>query len=231
MVEIATPEILPAERWSDLERLNRERDLVGIYLSAHPLDEFQVVLNYVCNTHMNELDNKEELRAREITMGGIVTGLRTGISKNGNPYGIAKIEDYSGAAEIPFWGADWVTYQGYLGERTFLYIKARCQPKQWRQDELELKITSIELLPDVKDKLINKITIAVKLGELDHGMVNDLVELAKEHPGNTELYFKINDPETKMSLDLVSRPFKVSVGRELLNYINENGHALDFRIN
>lgn len=124
-----------------------------------------------------------------------------------------------------------MTYQGYLGERTFLYIKARCQPKQWRQDELELKITSIELLPDVKDKLINKITIAVKLGELDHGMVNDLVELAKEHPGNTELYFKINDPETKMSLDLVSRPFKVSVGRELLNYINENGHALDFRIN
>ncbi len=145
VVEIATPEILPAERWSDLERLNRERELVGIYLSAHPLDQYSVVLEHVCNTHMAELDDKTALAGREITMGGIVTAVRRGVSKNGNPYGIAKIEDYSGSAELPFWGNDWVTYQGYLGEGTFLYIKARCQPKQWRQDELELKITSMEL--------------------------------------------------------------------------------------
>ena len=77
-------------------------------------------------------------------MGGIVTSVRRGVSKNGNPYGIAKIEDYSGSTEIPFWGNDWVTYQGYLNEGTFLYIKARCQAKQWRQDELEVKITSME---------------------------------------------------------------------------------------
>ena len=92
-------------------------------------------------------------------MGGIVTSVRRGVSKNGNPYGIAKIEDYSGSTEIPFWGNDWVTYQGYLNEGTFLYIKARCQAKQWRQDELEVKITSMELLPDVKEELVQKITI------------------------------------------------------------------------
>ena len=89
-------------------------------------------------------------------MGGIVTSVRRGVSKNGNPYGIAKIEDYSGSTEIPFWGNDWVTYQGYLNEGTFLYIKARCQVKQWRQDELEIKITSMELLPDVKEELVQK---------------------------------------------------------------------------
>ena len=110
-----------AERWSDLDRLNKERDLVGIYLSAHPLDEYSVVLEHVCNTHMAELEDKTALVGREITMGGIVTAVRRGISKNGNPYGIAKIEDYSGSAELPFFGNDWVTYQGYLGERTFLY--------------------------------------------------------------------------------------------------------------
>ena len=123
VVDIATPEILPAERWSDLDRLNRERELVGIYLSAHPLDEYSVVLEHVCNTHMAELEDKAALVGREITMGGIVTSVRRGISKNGNPYGIAKIEDYSGSAELPFFGNDWVTYQGYLGERTFLFIK------------------------------------------------------------------------------------------------------------
>ena len=78
---------------------------------------------------MAELEDKTALAGREITMGGIVTSVRRGISKNGNPYGIAKIEDYSGSAELPFFGNDWVTYQGYLGERTFLFIKARCQPK------------------------------------------------------------------------------------------------------
>ena len=89
VVDIATPEIPVAERWSDLDRLNRERDLVGIYLSAHPLDEYSVVLEHVCNTHMAELEDKTALVGREITMGGIVTAVRRGISKNGNPYGIA----------------------------------------------------------------------------------------------------------------------------------------------
>ena len=106
------------------------------------------------------------MAGREITMGGIVTSVRRGVSKNGNPYGIAKIEDYSGSTEIPFWGNDWVTYQGYLNEGTFLYIKARCQAKQWRQDELEVKITSMELLPDVKEELVQKITIIIPLSVL-----------------------------------------------------------------
>jgi len=94
VVDIATPEIPQGvERWGDLERLNKERDLVGIYLSAHPLDEFAIVLDHVCNTRMADLEDKAALAGREITMGGIVTSVRRGISKNGNPYGIAKIED------------------------------------------------------------------------------------------------------------------------------------------
>ena len=230
VIEIATPEIPPAESWGDLERLNRERELVGIYLSAHPLDEFSVILNNVCNTHMNELEDKNTLRGREITMGGIVTALRKGISKNGNPYGIAKIEDYSGAAEIPFWGNDWVTYQGYLGERTFLYIKARCQPKQWRQDELELKITSIELLPDVKEKLIEKLTISLPINALTPEFVNDFAAITKEHPGSTELYFRITDPETHLVLDMVSRPVKLSVGRDLISFLDEQPDV-NYKIN
>ena len=152
----------------------------------------------------------------EITMGGIVTSVRRGISKNGNPYGIAKIEDYSGSAEIPFFGNDWVTFQGYLGEGTFLFIKARCQPKQWRPDELDVKITSMELLPDVKEQLIEKITILIPLAELNSALVTELASLTKEHPGNTELYFKVTDTEGKMYVDLISRPVKLSVGRELI---------------
>ena len=230
MVEIATPEIPQAERWSDLERLNKERDLVGIYLSAHPLDEYAVVLEHVCNTHMAELENKEQLAGRDITMGGIVTGVRKGIAKNGNPYGIAKIEDYSGSAEIPFFGNDWVTWQGYLGERTFLYIKARCQPKQWRPNELELKITSMDLLPDVKEKLIEKITLQIPLSALDGILVNELSEEVRNHPGTTQLFFRGVDEEGRMKLDFQSRQRKVSVGREFIDYLKSRPE-IAFKVN
>lgn len=230
VIDIATPEILPAERWGDLERLNKERELVGIYLSAHPLDEYSIVLEHVCNTHMAELEDKAALSGREITMGGIVTSVRRGISKNGNPYGIAKIEDYSGSAELPFFGNDWVTYQGYLGEGTFLFIKARCQPKQWRPEELDIKITSMELLPDVKEKLVEKITILIPLAELNAPMVTELATLTKDHPGTTELYFKVTDTDEKMTVDLISRPVKLSVGKELISYLKERPE-LAFRIN
>ena len=230
MVEIATPAIPQAESWSDLERLNKERELVGIYLSAHPLDDFQIILEQVCNTTMKELEDVPSLATREITMGGMVTSLRTGNSKNGNPYGIVKIEDYSGTAEIPFFGQDWVNYQGYLGERTFLYMKARCQPKRFKPEELELKITSIELLPDVKDQLLEKFTITVPLEALDKTMVMELSELTQKSPGKTELCFNIVDNGTKQAIGLKSTNTKISVTRELISFINQH-EELEFRIN
>ena len=230
MVEVSTPEIPEAERWSDLERLNRERELVGIYLSAHPLDEYSVILENVCNTHMAELDKKETLTGREITMGGMVTAVRRGTSKNGNPYGIVKIEDYSGSAELPFFGKDWVTWQGYLYEGTFLYIRARCQPKQWKQDELEVKVTGMELLPDVKERLVERITIFIPLAALNKDLVTELANLTKSSPGHTQLCFKVSDKDSRMAVSLVSRPVKINVDRKLINYLKSRPE-LAFRIN
>ena len=222
VIEVATPEVPQAERWTDLDRLNRERDLVGIYLSAHPLDEYAVVLEHVCNTHMNELDDKEALAGKNLIMGGIVTAVRRGTSKNGNPYGIARIEDFSGSAELPFFGNDYVSYQGYLNEGTFLFIRGKCQPKQWKPDELEVKISSMELLPDVKDQLIEKITILIALPALNPGIVKGLADLCEHHRGQTALYFRITDPDTRTHIDLFSRPYRLSVGREVIGYLREH---------
>ena len=115
-----------------------------------------------------------------------------------------------------------------MGERTFLFIKARCQPKQWKQDELEVKITSMELLPDVKEKLISKITILIPLSVLNQALVTELAALMKGNPGTTELYFKVSDSKTVV--DMISRPVKLSVGRELISYLNDRPE-LEFRIN
>ncbi|GAE85833.1 DNA polymerase III [Bacteroides reticulotermitis JCM 10512] len=125
-----------------------------------------------------------------------------------------------------------MTYQGYLNEGTFLYIKARCQPKQWNPNELDFKVTSIELLPDVKEELVQKITIMIPLSVLNKELVTDLALLTKSHPGSTELYFKVTDDSDNnhMSVDLISRPIKLSIGRELITYLKERPE-LAFHIN
>ena len=229
-IEIATPEVPEAESWSDLELLNKERELVGIYLSAHPLDEYGVLLNYVCNTRMTELDDKESLAGREITMGGIVTSVRRGMTKTNNPYGIAKIEDYSGSAEIPFFGKDWITFQGFIHEGMSLYIQARCQPRQWNPDQLELKVTNIELLTDVKDSLINKFTINIPLEELNSSLITELSELINRSSGTTELNFKVTDREMSQYLEFEAKKMKIRVGKELINFLNSSPE-LTFSVN
>ena len=230
VIDIATPEIPQAAPWGDLERLNKERDLVGIYLSAHPLDEYSVVLEYICNARVADMEDLSAFVGREIKMGGIVTAVRRGTSKTGNPYGIAKIEDYSCSREFPFWGNDWITYQGFLSEGTFVYINAVCQPKKWKEDELELKVTSMELLPDVKERLIEKLTILIPLSMLNQILIDELTEITQKHPGTTELHFKVTDEENNMSVDLVSRPVKLSVGHELVSYL-KGCPGLEFQIN
>ncbi len=229
-VEIARPEIPAADPWSDLELLNKERELVGIFLSAHPLDEYYVILQHVCNTQMKELEDKEALAGREITMGGMVTSVRRGMTKNNNPYGIVKIEDYSGSAEIPLFGKDWLTYQAYMNENMLLFIKARCQPRQWNPNELELKLTGIDLLSDVKDDVIERITILIPLEELNSSFISELFDLSMRSNGATELYFKIKDTESSQTLDFVSSKIKVSVGKDFISLLKERPN-LSFHLN
>ena len=166
-VEIATPEIVRASAWSDLERLNKERELVGIYLSAHPLDEFSVILENVCNTHMAQLSDLTPLQNHDLTLGGIVTGVREGYTKTGKPFGVAKVEDYSGTTEFAFFGNEWVEKKNFFAEGMFLFMHGKCQPRQWKQEEWEVKINNIELLSEVKDRLIEKLTVTAPLSAVN----------------------------------------------------------------
>ena len=219
MVEIATPEIIPAPAWGDLERLNKERELVGIYLSAHPLDEYAVILKHVCNVQMAELNNLTPLQNKDLIIGGIVTGVREGQTKKGNPFGIAKVEDYSGSSEFAFFGSDWVEKKSFFNVGMFLYMIGKCQPKQWRQDEYEVKINTIELLPEVKDKIIEKLTITLPLSAIDEELIEELDAMVKAHPGNAELCFNIQDEEGQMYVNMFSKSNKITVHKELMAYL------------
>ena len=229
-VEIATPEIVRAPAWSDLERLNKERELVGIYLSAHPLDVFSVILENVCNTHMAQLSDLTPLQNHDLTLGGIVTGVREGYTKTGKPFGVAKVEDYSGTAEFAFFGNEWVEKKNFFAEGMFLFMHGKCQPRQWKQEEWEVKINNIELLSEVKDRLIEKLTVTAPLSAVNDEMIMELSSLVKENPGNAELYFYIRDEDGQMYVNLMSRTMKISVRKDIVNYLKSQP-LLDYKIN
>ena len=221
-IEIATPPIPEAEAWGDIEKLNRERELVGIYLSAHPLDEYQVVLNHVCNTKMKELDDLAALKTREeLTFGGMVVGLRKGVSKHGDQYGIVKIEDYSGSAEVPFWRNDWAVYQGFLQEKSFVFIHAKVDQNRWKPELLELKFSKVELLSEVKDSVIHKFTVTLPLDIINEPFVDGFTEICQKCPGNADLFIKIHDREMNLCVDMMSHPVKVAVDRQLISYLEQ----------
>ena len=209
--------------WGNLERLNKERELVGIYLSAHPLDEYSVVLDYVCNTKLNELDDKREELAKleEVTVGGIVTEVRTGETKTGNPYGVVKMEDFAGNGEIALFGRDWVTYRNFFIEGASLFIKLKCEAHRFRPGTYNLNVLTVDLLSEVKDKLIAKITFNVPLDQLTSTLVEDLAEIVRESPGDADLFFNISSPESS-NITLMSRSVKVRVDRHLVRYIKEH---------
>lgn len=229
-IEIAHPKPIACASWGDLERLNREKALVGIYLSAHPLDDFKVILENVCNTRMEELENKELLATRDISMGGIVIDVREGRTKKGKPMGVVKIEDYSGVGELAFFGEDWENVRNKMLVNNSLFITAKCEQRPYQESVYDLKVTKVEHLVDVKDTAIEKLTITADLDALDEELINELSSLIKSNPGNADLCFMVNDLSKKMNVQLVSKKVKVNVHKDLISYIN-NHPSLSFAIN
>ena len=229
-VTISKPEIPACERWSDLERLNKEKELVGIYLSAHPLDEYRIILNYVCNTGVAELNEIDNLKGREILLGGIVTNFREGMTKKGSPYGVVKIEDFTGSTELALFGNDYIDYSKYCKLGMYLLIRGRIEPRRWREDEIEFRIGTMQLLQNEKDNLIDKINITLSIHDLDEPTINELSVLIKNNPGNSLLYFRVMDGENNVSQTFFSQNVRLSVTQDLIDFLQENEH-LDFKIN
>jgi len=231
--DIARPDIPQAERWSDLERLSRERELIGIYLSAHPLDEYSIVLKYVCNVSVTELEDKDALKNKEISFGGLVSDIREGITKNGKPYMIIKVEDFTGSGEVALFGDDYINFGRYGRKGLYVYVKGRVQPRRYDANQFELKINSIHLLPDVKDSLVENITISLPLHELNTQMIDELATLIKSPSGfngNTSLFFEVVDGERNMKVELFARSMKVNVHKDLIDYL-EGNESIVFKVN
>ena len=230
-IEIATPAIPHGVRWSDIERLNKERDLVGIYLSAHPLDEYRIVLDNLCNTHCAELSDVQQLKDREdVIFGGIVTDVRQKFTKRGEPCGFVVIEDFDGSGELGLFGKDWGEKSGMFTVGSAVYVTGKMQPRFQYSDQMELKVQDVQYLQTVKDKAIDRITITLTTDLLDEQVVTELGEMINENPGKTKLYFQLVDRTGKGHVLMRSTTKFVDVKSTLVNFI-EQTPALDYKIN
>ncbi len=230
-VDIATPPIIESEDWSTIEKLNKERDLVGIYLSAHPLDDYSIILENMCNTRCSELADKEALSHKEkITLGGIVTAVRSKFTKTGKPCGFVTIEDFEGSGELAFFGEDWGRWNGMLTEGCTVMITAQMVQRFRDSNMKEMRVTSIQYLQTVKDRELEKFTIILDLDKVDDTTVSDLLTIIKEQPGATHLYLSVHDSESNRPLTLRSGSDKISINKKLINFIKEN-EALNYVIN
>ena len=232
-LEIATPPIPKTDvRWSDIERLNKERDLVGIYLSAHPLDEYKIVLDNLCNATCLELaDRAAALKDRDdITLGGIVTGWQSRFGKNNKPWGIITLEDFNGSGELALFGEDWLNLNGKFIEGAAVYVTGKMRPRFYNSEEKELKVSNVELLQTVKEKAIDRITISMNSDLLNNQVVEELSELVAEHPGKTKVFFQLRDSTGKHHVLLRSMTRFIDVKHQLIDYI-ERTESLDYKIN
>jgi DNA polymerase III subunit alpha len=222
-VKVAKPELPNVEPWPDLVRLNKEKELIGMYLSSHPLDGFSVIVNYVFNTTMDDIKQGNLIQNKELIFGGIVTDVRQRTSKKNEQFAFVTIEDYSGSAEIPFWPKDFVEYGKYLRPSMFLMIKAKYLPKTWKPSEFELKIFSISLLSEEMDTAVEKINISIPLSIVKKAFVENLHEEVIKYPGNSKLNITVidYDEEPPIRLDFLSRPYQVQANKSFIQYLEQ----------
>jgi len=194
-----------------------------MYLSSHPLDGFSVVIDYVCNTTMEDIKQGNLVQNKDLVFGGIVTDVRERTSKKNEQFAFVTLEDYSGSAEIPFWPKDYLDFGKYLRPSMFLFIKAKYVSKAWRPGELELKVNSISLLSEVMDSAVEKVNISIPLSIVEKSFVEDLFDEVRKHPGNAQFTITLTDYEEDppCRLDLFSRAYQVQPTKDFIHYLEQ----------
>lgn len=230
-ISITKPASPTFEEWDHLTRLNKERELVGVYLSAHPLDPYYPILKYVCNIQMAELDTP--VPNKELLFGGMVTATKDGVSKkNGDPFKIITVEDYSGSHELAFFGKDFVTFRNYLEKGLTIFIRGAFTPSKYNPNDIRLKVNSISLISEVKDSLINNFTIDIYDDKITQDFVSDFLTVVEENPGKVPLHIKIRERETGIGVNLLSRTVGVEVNNKLTSFVEEQlaNEVLEFKV-
>ena len=233
-IAIVVPPVPQAEAWSSIEKLYKEKELVGIYLSAHPLDDYSLILNKMCNTTCAEVgdrDLREQLASREdITFGGIVTKVTQRFSKRGEPFGVVTIEDFNGPGELALFGEEWGRWNGRLTEGCSVFVTAKCSKKYQNSQYYSLTISNIEYLQTVKDNRIERFTISINSDVINDVTVDDILSMITDTEGRTKLYINLHDEQSGANILLFARSQGIEVKKNLVDYITET-QGISYTVN
>jgi DNA polymerase-3 subunit alpha len=228
--DFSKPLPAPCGEWPKLEKLNKEKEVIGIYLSSHPLDDFRLEISTFTNTTLDQLQNLRDFFEREVIVAGMVTETRNGITKVGKPFGSFTIQDYTDSHRFSLFDKDYLEYSKFCVTGYYLLVKGRVQ-NRWKDDEnLEVKVKSITLLSSVKDELIKSVTIKLNAANINNQLISELMQVIKENPGPTELRFQFFDSEEKVMLPMFSRTLRVRLNNELIDFLDDHP-ALSYKVN
>lgn len=221
-VDIQRPVLPACADWSQLETLAKEREMIGHYLSAHPLDDYKIIINHMCKTQLTELENLEALKGQEIAVAGMVVSVQNLITKTGKPWGKFVLEDYNGTHEFALFSRDYENFRKYLFSDYFLFVRGRVQPKPYNDKELEFKTISMVQLSEMRDTMIKEMNVLLPVEDVTPTLVRELTEKVKEAKGETLFRISVIDREAHVSLSLFSKSHKVSLTQSLVSYLDDN---------
>ena len=226
-VDIQHPLVPACADWSQLETLNKEREVIGLYLSAHPLDDYAIIMRNMCKTLLSELQNLEALKGQEIAVAGMVISVQNLLTKNGKPWGKFTLEDYNGTHEFALFGKDYENFRKYLYTDYFLFIRGKVQPRPYNDKELEFKIVSMMQLSELSES-IKEMHVQLPVEEVTRTLIDELAARVRESKGQTVLRLNLYDRESQVSLNLFSKSYKVGITRELVSYLDD--HSIRYSI-
>ena len=224
--DLSEPALPYAEPWADITRLNYEREVIGFYLSGHPLNRYRLEIDRFATCKLNEV---EKFRDRDVTLAGIVTGARERVTRSGSKFLIAALEDEAGVMEIALFRDDYAKYKGYMEINHCLFITASYKQAFRDAEKYELKVRNIEMLDGVLESRVKEIWIDCKLNQLSESVVDDLYENLSRHKGNCAVKFRVADAELNEYVSLQAKEIKARPSEELFKSIKI--HNLQVRLN
>jgi len=217
-VEIPLPSVAPLEPFSPLQQLSIEKEVVGLFISGHPLDQYKLEIDSFTNTPLSALADLESLRGKpELRMAGSVSSFAHRTTKNGKPFGTLTLEDYQGSYTFFLFGEDYVKFKHYFMSGWFLYLSGTVIPKKWgNENELEFKINQLSLLSELRGKLVKGLKVNVRLEDLSLELMEKLEKITSTYKGDAKLYFEVIDQKENISLELFSKKITVDPSAALI---------------
>ena len=233
-VQIPEPEVPACESWSTMEKLRKEKEVVGIYISGHPLDDFKTELHYFCNGSLSFFNNMEQYINKEISFAGVITDVEHRISRSGKGWASFTVEDYTDSYTFKIFGEEYLKFKHFLITNSFLYAKVYIRDGWVNEDtgnktDPRLQFNIIKLLQEILEEYAKKLTIQLDVRELKEENISHLKTLLQAHKGNHMLNFTVYEMENNIKLQMPSRKKKVKISNKLLTMLEK--HEIHYKLN